>query len=229
MTNNVHNEETQKIKELFDRLDKNQDGRIDFEELKDYINDFNKQASGPSHSSSNEQKAMKVFKLMSTTKSKNGKNKIQFDFRDFVEYVNNTDKKIELLFKDLDGDKNGIIDKLEIKMGFENLGIILSDAQIEKLLLHLDKNNSLQIDWKEWRDFFRFAPHDKMEEALRHWRIDTFTDYSDTAIPKDFTQNEKQSGLWWRNLVAGGCAGAISRTCTAPLDRVRIYLQVGFN
>jgi solute carrier family 25 phosphate transporter 23/24/25/41 len=32
--------------------------------------------------------------------------------------------------------------------------------------------------------------------------------------------------LWIRNLVAGGLAGAISRTCTAPLDRVKIFLQV---
>jgi solute carrier family 25 phosphate transporter 23/24/25/41 len=66
---------------------------------------------------------------------------------------------------------------------------------------HLDKNNSLEIEWKEWRDFFRFAPHDKIEEALRHWRIESFVDYADQAIPTDFTKNEKQSGLWWRNLV----------------------------
>lgn len=102
----------------------------------------------------------------------------------------------------------------------------MSDSQIDKLLAHLDKNNSLQIDWREWRDFFRFAPHDRFEEALRHWRQETFVDYADQSIPADFTVKEKQSGLWWRSLVAGGVAGAISRTCTAPLDRVRIFLQV---
>lgn len=120
----------------------------------------------------------------------------------------------------------GEIDKKEIKEGFENLGICLNDSQIDKLLNHLDKNNSLQIDWKEWRDFFRFAPHDRFEEALRFWRQESFVDYADQAIPADFTPKEKQSGLWWRSLVAGGVAGAISRTCTAPLDRVRIFLQV---
>uniref|UniRef100_A0A0M3HIQ2 Secreted protein n=1 Tax=Ascaris lumbricoides TaxID=6252 RepID=A0A0M3HIQ2_ASCLU len=34
------------------------------------------------------------------------------------------------------------------------------------------------------------------------------------------------SGVWWRHLVAGGVAGAMSRTCTAPLDRIKVYLQV---
>ncbi|KFM73996.1 Calcium-binding mitochondrial carrier protein SCaMC-2-A, partial [Stegodyphus mimosarum] len=34
------------------------------------------------------------------------------------------------------------------------------------------------------------------------------------------------TGMWWRHLVAGGLAGAVSRTCTAPLDRIKVFLQV---
>lgn len=45
-------------------------------------------------------------------------------------------------------------------------------------------------------------------------------------IPDDFTQNELQTGKWWRHLCAGGVAGAVSRTCTAPLDRIKVFLQV---
>ena len=36
-----------------------------------------------------------------------------------------------------------------------------------------------------------------------------------------------QTGMWWRHLVSGGTAGAVSRTATAPLDRLKILLQVG--
>ena len=35
-----------------------------------------------------------------------------------------------------------------------------------------------------------------------------------------------QTGMWWRHLVSGGAAGAVSRTATAPLDRLKILLQV---
>ena len=44
--------------------------------------------------------------------------------------------------------------------------------------------------------------------------------------PAEFTEKEKKSGMWWRHLVAGGFAGAISRTCTAPLDRLKVMFQV---
>ena len=45
-------------------------------------------------------------------------------------------------------------------------------------------------------------------------------------MPDDFTERELQSGMWWRHLVAGAVAGAMSRTCTAPLDRLKVFLQV---
>ncbi|VVC99763.1 unnamed protein product [Leptidea sinapis] len=35
----------------------------------------------------------------------------------------------------------------------------------------------------------------------------------DMNVPDDFTQSELQTGKWWRHLLAGGIAGAVSRTC----------------
>ena len=48
----------------------------------------------------------------------------------------------------------------------------------------------------------------------------------DIGVPDDFSEQDLISGMWWRHLVAGGVAGAVSRSCTAPLDRLKIHLQV---
>ena len=48
----------------------------------------------------------------------------------------------------------------------------------------------------------------------------------DIGVPDDYTDQDMVTGMWWRHLVAGGVAGAVSRTCTAPLDRLKIFLQV---
>jgi len=48
----------------------------------------------------------------------------------------------------------------------------------------------------------------------------------DIGVPDDFSDQDLISGMWWRHLVAGGVAGAVSRTITAPLDRLKIMLQV---
>ncbi|KAB7499906.1 Calcium-binding mitochondrial carrier protein SCaMC-2-A [Armadillidium nasatum] len=48
----------------------------------------------------------------------------------------------------------------------------------------------------------------------------------DLVVPDDFSVEELRSGMWWRHLVAGGFAGMVSRTCTAPLDRIKVFLQV---
>lgn len=48
------------------------------------------------------------------------------------------------------------------------------------------------------------------------------------AIPDEFTEEEKRSDGWWKQLVAGAVAGAVSRTGTAPLDRMKVFMQVKY-
>lgn len=46
------------------------------------------------------------------------------------------------------------------------------------------------------------------------------------TIPDEFTEEEKTTGVWWKQLAAGAMAGAVSRTGTAPLDRMKVFMQV---
>ncbi|XP_047473596.1 calcium-binding mitochondrial carrier protein SCaMC-2-B-like isoform X1 [Penaeus chinensis] len=91
----------------------------------------------------------------------------------------------------------------------------------------MDKDGTLDISFDEWRDYLLFHPSANLHDIILYWRHATNLDVGeDLSVPDDFSLEEWLSGKWWRHLVAGGVAGMVSRTCTAPLDRLKVFLQV---
>ncbi|XP_076057886.1 calcium-binding mitochondrial carrier protein SCaMC-2-B-like isoform X3 [Oratosquilla oratoria] len=91
----------------------------------------------------------------------------------------------------------------------------------------MDKDGTLDISFDEWRDYLLFHPSANLHDIIMYWRHATNLDVGeDLSVPDDFSLEEWLSGKWWRHLVAGGVAGMVSRTCTAPLDRLKVFLQV---
>ena len=43
-----------------------------------------------------------------------------------------------------------------------------------------------------------------------------------------FPNAEETRNVWWKTFISGACAGMISRTCTAPFDRLKTVMQVSF-
>ncbi|XP_043541712.1 calcium-binding mitochondrial carrier protein SCaMC-2-like isoform X2 [Chiloscyllium plagiosum] len=153
----------------------------------------------------------------------------QLDFEEFVHYLKDHEKKLRLVFKSLDRKNDGKIDAQEIMQSLRDLGVHISEQQAEKILKRMDTNGTMTIDWNEWRDYHLLHPADNIPEIILYWKHSTIFDVGESlTIPDEFTEEEKQTGMWWRQLVAGGGAGAVSRTCTAPLDRLKVLMQVSF-
>ncbi|XP_035810574.2 calcium-binding mitochondrial carrier protein SCaMC-2-B isoform X3 [Amphiprion ocellaris] len=163
----------------------------------------------------------------------------QLDFEEFVHYLRDHEKKLRLVFKSLDKKNDGQIDSQEIMQSLCDLGVNISEEQAEKILrrirrghiwapiLYMDKNGTMTIDWNEWRDYHLLHPAGNIPEIILYWKHSTIFDVGESMIvPDEFTAEEKKTGMWWRHLVAGGGAGAVSRTCTAPLDRLKVLMQV---
>uniref|UniRef100_A0A915CFN2 EF-hand domain-containing protein n=1 Tax=Parascaris univalens TaxID=6257 RepID=A0A915CFN2_PARUN len=225
----VSPEKEMRLRELYERLDMDNDGTIDIRDLTTALK--HEMPHIPTVL------APKLFARMNRVKNE------KVNFIEFVQYVVEHEKKLELIFRDLDRNKDGYIDVKEIQSYCDDLGIPISDAKaqsiVERILsatemhpritarLRMDQRGSAAIDLSEFQEFMLFYPSSDPKDIARFWKHNLVIDIGeDSQVPEDFTQQELMSGVWWRHLVAGGVAGAMSRTCTAPLDRIKVYLQV---
>ncbi|TNM97759.1 hypothetical protein fugu_014005 [Takifugu bimaculatus] len=182
--------------DLFERLDTNKDGKVDVAELRAGL------------------KAMGIFRLGAAQKivSSGDQNKDGcLDFNEFSKYLKDHEKKLRLTFKSLDRNNDGRIDALEIQQSLAELGIDISQENAQKILQSPNCCISLKTDHEKGKCVCGAAVLD-IGDSL--------------AIPDEFTEEEKSSGRWWKHLVAGAAAGAVSRTGTAPLDRMKVFMQV---
>uniref|UniRef100_A0A8C1HCN0 Solute carrier family 25 member 23a n=1 Tax=Cyprinus carpio carpio TaxID=630221 RepID=A0A8C1HCN0_CYPCA len=198
--------------ELFEQLDLNKNGLIDVNELR-----IGLAARGLSWSSVEEQI------VRAGDVDLDG----QLDFEEFTEYLRSHEKRLKLMFRSLDRNNDGQLDVGEIQQSLHSLGVDVTLEQAAKILQSMDTDHSMTIDWFEWRDHFLFNPLHNMEEIAQYWKHSVMLDIGELlTVPDEFSEKEKQSGFVWRQLMAGAVAGSVSRTGTAPLDRLKVFLQV---
>ncbi|KAL2320408.1 hypothetical protein Fmac_029377 [Flemingia macrophylla] len=106
----------------------------------------------------------------------------------------------------------------------EQAWIKIDDEELARFVERVDKDNNGVITFEEWRDFLLLYPHEATIENIYHYleRICMVDIGEQTVIPAGIGKHIHAS----RYLIAGGVAGAASRTATAPLDRLKVVLQV---
>ncbi|XP_006869077.1 PREDICTED: solute carrier family 25 member 41 [Chrysochloris asiatica] len=73
-----------------------------------------------------------------------------------------------------------------------------------------------------YRYVFGHVPEDQLEHHSSQQVLDTG---EQLMVPVEVLEVDKE-GVWWKFLLSGAMAGAVSRTGTAPLDRAKVYMQV---
>ncbi|XP_052175554.1 calcium-dependent mitochondrial ATP-magnesium/phosphate carrier protein 3-like isoform X2 [Diospyros lotus] len=103
-------------------------------------------------------------------------------------------------------------------------GIQIDDNELARFVEHVDKDNNGIITFEEWRDFLLLYPHEATIENIYHyWERVYLVDIGEQAvIPEGISKHVNAT----QYLLAGAVAGTVSRTATAPLDRLKVVMQV---
>lgn len=207
MDRESYHDREKRIKGLWKTLDPKQDGQIDIDGLRKGL----KKMDHPLKDA--DTLLQEVLNAVDTS----GDERIQYqEFRVFVDHA---ERELWQLFESIDRDHNGEIDKAELQAAFSRAGLSISKSKIDQFFYEVDTNHDNVITFEEWRNFLLFIPsgRPRLREVYSYYSsIGTLNPEGDVHI------NDSLQGLGY--FVAGGLAGIVSRTATAPLDRLKVYL-----
>ncbi|KAL1812647.1 hypothetical protein ACET3Z_022712 [Daucus carota] len=146
------------------------------------------------------------------------------DYVEFRRYMDDKELELYLIFQDIDVAHSGCILPEELWDALVKAGIEMDDEELARFVEHVDKDNNGIITFEEWRDFLLLYPHEATIENIYHyWERVYLVDIGEQAVIPQGISKHVHASMYF---IAGGVAGAASRTATAPLDRLKVMLQV---
>lgn len=141
----------------------------------------------------------------------------------FSEFCNFYVSRLRVVFKQIDTDNSGEISSGELQEAFKTLGYQVTEREVKVVLAEVDKDNSQTVDFNEFCSFFCSLPSPSVRAVMQQWSsglaMDIGTDLAPPPLPP-------ASVPIWHALLAGAVAGVISRTVTAPLEKIKLLAQV---
>ena len=202
----------ERLSKLFKTLDTHNDGFITFEELKTYLSKSGQRFT---------KDEIKSLIKRGDVRSNDG----VLDYKEFIDLMVSHEKEMWEHFVKLDKDGSGQISHSELSFFFKKQECNMPDSKIKELITRIDKDKNLLISWDEFREFNQFRS--KFKITAKHYFGDPYADGLVTIPAQKGAEKKKFSFM--EKLVCGGVAGVVSRTATAPLDRVKVLLQVQGN
>lgn len=194
-----------RVRQVFDAIDKDNNGTISTDELKSACKALSITVSSDD-----------IQSFIDSDVSGDG----SLDFNEFCGFY---ESRLRVVFETLDRDGSGEITADELQTAFHKLGYKLTIRQLKVLLSQVDSNQDGLVNFQEFCDYFSSLPSPDMRQIIEQWAsglaVDTGTDLAPPTLPPP-------SVSIWQALFAGGMAGCVSRTATAPLEKIKLLAQV---
>uniref|UniRef100_A0A8C4RZP7 Solute carrier family 25 member 24, like n=1 Tax=Erpetoichthys calabaricus TaxID=27687 RepID=A0A8C4RZP7_ERPCA len=189
------------FRSLFQKLDTDNDGFISLDELHKAMENIGVEAADE--------------KAKVTLSAYDRSNDSQLDYEEFLSYIKDSEKKWKINFKLIDKNDSGFIDQEDIIHLFKDIGLNISKQM-------MDADGSMTVDWDEFLHHVVLSTSNNIEELVSFWRQTMVFDVGESlSMPMQFSQKEIDSGVATQLIIIGGIADVVSRTVTAPIDRLK--------
>jgi len=199
----------QEIENIFNEIDLNHDGILSRRELARFLNKF-----ALDHDVTAIDKILQGFNCQ-----------LQGYIRksDFEAYVLTKYSFYKRTFEEFDHNHDGFITEAQVKEVLHRLGTDPDhlDEGVTRIMHSVKLSHDGRISFDEFINYFVLNPKILIERQFHFWGSFGAQEILDTD---NLSETEMHSPVWV-TLVAGTSAGIISRTTTAPLDRVKTLRQ----
>lgn len=212
LTDAEEHQERRRIRALFERLDRDQDGKMTAADLRQELERLNLPFT---------QHTLDDI-LARCDKDRDG----HISFDDFYLFCIAKERELREVFDTIDLHKDGVLQLDELCTVLAALGFDVDRDDVAHMFSRMNLNRSGRIEWSEWREFLVLYPSSHVRDVFRFWQRAT----QQVALLEDYGLPDSKSDVpkpdWWRHMLAGGVAGGVSRTLTAPLDRLRTLFMI---
>eukprot|EP00116_Pleurobrachia_bachei_P002955 sb/3463217/ len=195
-----------RLSDLFDTLDRSGDDKISLPELEAYLRKTGQDFS---------RTEIKRIMAEGDAGTKDG----SLDRAEFIKFMMEHERDLYVHFTKLDRDGNGTVTFGDLKQYCRYNNLAIPEDDLVELIRRVDKDDNLQLSWAEFREFNQFRLNYDLTQAQYYG-----DSYADNIVQPPTAANSTSSPA--KKLICGGLAGVLSRTSTAPLDRLKVLLQV---
>ncbi|KAF1805688.1 mitochondrial carrier domain-containing protein [Mucor lusitanicus] len=195
-------EKEARIRNLFDSLDHKGQGVV-------YTKDISEACRLPAHT--------RYASELLNSDDENG-----IDYDRFRAHVIEKEEELWNVFSAINQKGDHRLKPDELEFALKESGIHVTKSDMEALVQYIDTAGNGYIDFENWRNFLLLLPHETtLTEIYRYYQTTTQLN-ADAEVVIPHTDEAARNA--YKYLTAGAMAGCVSRTCTAPLDRLKVYL-----
>ena len=218
-----------RVRGLFDAIDTDHSGLIDVKELESYFRNLSKtnvESDHESHLRKDAAKELSAELLEDLSPDAMGR----VSYKAFEKFVLQRESELWELFQTLDKSGDNRLDREELRSALADLELSLHEQNrfIESLE---SRATDGMVDFATFRDLFLLNPDEEtsLAKAFRYYSATHRFGHSLfgmdwLVLPQEAARAEElQSNI----VLATGISAIVSRTLTAPLDRIRLFYQLG--